>query len=52
MMHILVNSGAFSSFNLGQPIDLDVYIEFLKPNAGRILSLCQSRRNPWKLWYP
>ena len=35
-MDILLDSGAFSAFNLGQPIDLDDYIGYLKANEGLI----------------
>ena len=35
-MDILVDSGAFSAFNLGERIDLDAYIGFVKANKGLI----------------
>ena len=36
MMDILLDSGAFSAWNLGQRIDLDAYIGFVKANKGLI----------------
>ena len=35
-MDILLDSGAFSAFNLGERIDLDAYIGFVKANKGLI----------------
>ena len=35
-MDILLDSGAFSAFNLGEHIDLDDYIGFVKANKGLI----------------
>ena len=35
-MDILLDSGAFSAWNLGECIDLDAYIGFVKANNGLI----------------
>ena len=35
-MDILLDSGAFSAFNLGERIDLDDYVGFVKANKGLI----------------
>ena len=35
-MDILLDSGAFSAFNLGEPIDLNAYISFARANKDLI----------------